>query len=555
MSNAPEPTPKDFDAADGLLARLNDAPPPGSPLHEARRNLYAAMHASWGRDKFALRFGLRGPRTTVEELEVLFFFEQISEGEYKERFRAHATRPVDRPMLQKFFSEHEVAVKEYGDVLQLIVEIATDQHEPDSWRRREGEVDAAFAVFNRKYDLFSTELMTVLEFLTGVQADRQEPIRCADYTADSAHWLATLAWSHTWKAWKSCKEIAHRSRRDPMYLYPSNASALFFKTWIESKKLPRPDDLAALMRTERAKALAKFDQTRATAQSAGSNLAKTVQPVHFEDFSGHQFERLVFAYHLRTEKWRTLEWYGQSGGDLGRDIWGERAAGGSLCIQCVNRKTTAAKKITDDLDKIARACGGIPDAVLVVCASSVSAKLRDNVRAHAKKQGITHCDIWSGPEFEERLRQHQERLLRRFVEGVEFPDDPAKLRRFADSKSVNEGTRSGSIIVPGSLVTDLTKYNYVEYLVDRLTQFREVGKSYGQRRTGRVQKGATRKILERQLGGLTKNLAADRFKEIVAHLKGKIDTTAQGRRNRARGIPNYHPYEDHPSGNETYKPK
>ena len=47
------------------------------------------------------------------------------------------------------------------------------------------------------------------------------------------------------------------------------------------------------------------------------SLSVTVNPVHFEDFSGEQFERLVFAYHLRTESWRELEWYGQVGSDLG----------------------------------------------------------------------------------------------------------------------------------------------------------------------------------------------------------------------------------------------
>ena len=46
--------------------------------------------------------------------------------------------------------------------------------------------------------------------------------------------------------------------------------------------------------------------------------AKYVQPIHFEDFDGLQFERLVFAYHARADKWRSIEWYGQSGSDLGR---------------------------------------------------------------------------------------------------------------------------------------------------------------------------------------------------------------------------------------------
>lgn len=47
----------------------------------------------------------------------------------------------------------------------------------------------------------------------------------------------------------------------------------------------------------------------------------TVSPVHFEDYSGIQFERLVFAYHLRAG-WHDLIWHGQSGGDQGRDISG-----------------------------------------------------------------------------------------------------------------------------------------------------------------------------------------------------------------------------------------
>src|ERR1700722_3657202 len=78
-----------------------------------------------------------------------------------------------------------------------------------------------------------------------------------------------------------------------------------------------------------------------------SKLARAVQPVHFEDFSGQQFERLVFAYHMQIENWRTLEWYGQSGGDCGRDIWGVRETGESLCIQCKNRKATSATEIID----------------------------------------------------------------------------------------------------------------------------------------------------------------------------------------------------------------
>ncbi len=50
-------------------------------------------------------------------------------------------------------------------------------------------------------------------------------------------------------------------------------------------------------------------------------MASIVHPIHFEDYSGVQFERLAFAYHVRTG-WRDLIWHGQSGSDQGRDIFG-----------------------------------------------------------------------------------------------------------------------------------------------------------------------------------------------------------------------------------------
>jgi HJR/Mrr/RecB family endonuclease len=49
-------------------------------------------------------------------------------------------------------------------------------------------------------------------------------------------------------------------------------------------------------------------------------LTRTIPPVHFEDYSAQEFERLVFAFHLHTGKWRSIYWYGQVGSDLGRDI-------------------------------------------------------------------------------------------------------------------------------------------------------------------------------------------------------------------------------------------
>lgn len=50
-------------------------------------------------------------------------------------------------------------------------------------------------------------------------------------------------------------------------------------------------------------------------------IARTVRPVHFKDFSGLEFERRVFAYHL-CDRWTDLAWFGQTGSDQGRDVIG-----------------------------------------------------------------------------------------------------------------------------------------------------------------------------------------------------------------------------------------
>ena len=159
--------------------------------------------------------------------------------------------------------------------------------------------------------------------------------------------------------------------------------------------------------------------------------ATHAKPVHFEDFDGSEFERLVFAYHWRTDAWRSLEWYGQTGSDLGRDIWGVRESQESVCIQCVNRKQLMFAKAAMDGAKVLKAPNGVPDCFRIVTQARVSATLRDKIKKHITSLGVKECDIWSGPEFEEFLRKDAESLLKRFVEGQSFPDTPEDLKELA----------------------------------------------------------------------------------------------------------------------------
>src|SRR5438270_1634063 len=148
----------------------------------------------------------------------------------------------------------------------------------------------------------------------------------------------------------------------------------------------------------------------------------SVAPIHFEDFSGESFERLVFAYHLRVEWWHSIEWYGQVGSDSGRDIWAARTNDfdqlETLCIQCVNRERLTKAKAFDDITKVLSAPKGAPSRIRFVCSSDASAKLRDAIKTFAASKNIDEPEIWSGQEFEERLRAYAESLVQRFCQGV-----------------------------------------------------------------------------------------------------------------------------------------
>lgn len=164
-------------------------------------------------------------------------------------------------------------------------------------------------------------------------------------------------------------------------------------------------------------------------------IARTVRPIHFEDFDGAEFERLVFAYHL-CEGWTDLVWYGQTGSDHGRDIVGTEVhddrPNQRTVIQCVNRGSLTQAKAEADMTAAVGAPSGKPDAFKFVCRSNVSARRRDAVAKAGAALGLYRVIVWSGGEFEEQLRLRAEFLLKRLVDGEPFPDAEADLRRLVD---------------------------------------------------------------------------------------------------------------------------
>jgi hypothetical protein len=84
---------------------------------------------------------------------------------------------------------------------------------------------------------------------------------------------------------------------------------------------------------------------------------------------------------------------------------------------------------------------------------------------------------------------------------------------------------------------------YIDYLLTRLTEFRKQGQAFGQNFNQAVTFGITRRIAQSQLGYDLYD--ATRFYDVCGHLKLKIDETILGKRNGAKGIRNYHQFEEH----------
>lgn len=114
-------------------------------------------------------------------------------------------------------------------------------------------------------------------------------------------------------------------------------------------------------------------------------------------------------------------------------------------------------------------------------------------------------------------------------------------------KIVNNHYQSprSKLVLPGTIAENPDHYNYLEYLMERLAEFRSAGASFGQKRTGEIHIGVVRKMVKDQWGALPKDLRIEKWDALVAELKLKIDGTALGRGRAKRGQGNYHSFEKH----------
>jgi hypothetical protein len=177
---------------------------------------------------------------------------------------------------------------------------------------------------------------------------------------------------------------------------------------------------------------------------------KTVHSVDFSDLSGREFERLVFATLLRMYSWHTIDWYGQSGSDNGRDIIGTRddecGRKVSVVVACANWKSFTSAKGISDIDKLVKGLSKPPYEVIIVTGQSVSSAIKEKCLKHAAALNISVAQVWSGSELEEHLRFHAASVLQRFFQGEELPDEPIDLRTFVQQLDPLTEREAGELV-------------------------------------------------------------------------------------------------------------
>lgn len=130
------------------------------------------------------------------------------------------------------------------------------------------------------------------------------------------------------------------------------------------------------------------------------------------------------------------------------------------------------------------------------------------------------------------------------IDGAD-PDAGKELRKFLKQSKSEAGTEMPA--EPGNGKTYFIKSAstpqraYVDYLIKRLTDFRAAGKSYGQQFAGEVSIHSTARIARATLK--CDLYEPSKFEDVCQYLKSKIDATIQGKTNHAKGVPNYHAFE------------
>lgn len=97
----------------------------------------------------------------------------------------------------------------------------------------------------------------------------------------------------------------------------------------------------------------------------------------------------------------------------------------------------------------------------------------------------------------------------------------------------------------GSIGANLQMKGYIDYLVKRYFEYKKADSSFG--KAGAFNHAEIHKTIEREFGAKTFFLPEAKFEALSVFLKGRIERTILGKRNKAKGTSNFHSFEEHVS--------
>jgi len=115
--------------------------------------------------------------------------------------------------------------------------------------------------------------------------------------------------------------------------------------------------------------------------------------------------------------------------------------------------------------------------------------------------------------------------------------------------TVNSGIIAGNLTIKGaprpklmptagSIATDLARRNYILHLIKRYIEFKSADKTQGKFRP------VIYNTIEKEFGATWDAVPLDRFEDLAAYLKSRIDKTIVGKRNARLNYKNYSGFED-----------
>ena len=249
----PAPTQIDYAAADDIIERASLKLPPEPSQSDAFRQHLAELHAKYGRDRLELRFGLRLPRTKVEEVEAAFWQGKLPESEFGELLKEQALRPIDLEMLRSFYTEFNARLSDYRGLWCAVAAFMKSGQTEPAALGLEAELDELARKLKEPLAIWRSHITTVSEFLTEVRAaSGLGPVRSSGFVDAFAHGVAWRVFCWAAEQWQKRRLEADESVAGADGAEETTAASSFFHHTMTD--LPGPDEIEALLALERAEA-------------------------------------------------------------------------------------------------------------------------------------------------------------------------------------------------------------------------------------------------------------------------------------------------------------